>query len=420
MSLGTWLQQHDGVRHALYWEHAPGTAAGGHYSAWDSSRRDDLNAAYEAAVAHHATGLADPPPNQVQVADSDWARTVLAPHDAWRLYVATVAHSLAVELHDRVPWSITGRPADELAILLDSRQFFTWNAEAEGYEIELEVAGNVTLAAPDTAYRFVRDCVAAAKPEPAPQTVEAQPRAAVGEGPTLPPLAVDHARETIVAVLTWCRDHMWHYYGTGTALDMQQTWHYRGRPPVVRTIGGTHSQHEYADGRFEHWTAGCHGTVGFLRAVLRTVNIPVSYVRQATHGLPHFVAQGLWLDHGDDPYNGYVQRWPKGGEAPFPIADILMGETLYEERFGPQVSDAQRARNIDRTVMQLAVETLPLALLAEYCADKATGRSHADGLVYTQGLTGCYTVAELEEQHLWHRLEEKVASLGGCAAIPPL
>lgn len=77
-------------------------------------------------------------------------------------------------------------------------------------------------------------------------------------------------------------------------------WRYRGEAPVLRTNQGTMDQaNPWADVRC--WTAGCHGTAGFLRAVLRTVNIPI--VHEHGHALPHFSADGLHLSHGDDPYN---------------------------------------------------------------------------------------------------------------------
>lgn len=48
----------------------------------------------------------------------------------------------------------------------------------------------------------------------------------------------------------------------------------RGEAPMLRTIEGTIDQANPEYG-VRHWTAGCHGSAGFLRAILRTVNIPV-------------------------------------------------------------------------------------------------------------------------------------------------
>jgi hypothetical protein len=63
-----------------------------------------------------------------------------------------------------------------------------------------------------------------------------------------------------------------------------------------------------ADARTMHRTAGCWGTVGFMRSVLRAANIPV--VREACggHACVGFPTEGLHMSHGDDPYNMLVKR----------------------------------------------------------------------------------------------------------------
>ena len=79
---------------------------------------------------------------------------------------------------------------------------------------------------------------------------------------------------TIASLLNWVRDNLVHFYGAATYETMEQHWQYRGcrrchascpvriRPSLARS-------------QFARWTAGCHGTTGFLRNVLRAVNIPV-------------------------------------------------------------------------------------------------------------------------------------------------
>jgi len=46
--------------------------------------------------------------------------------------VAHVAQSLAEEIGKRAKWSLTGCSAKQLAVLLDSRQFFTWDGDHFG------------------------------------------------------------------------------------------------------------------------------------------------------------------------------------------------------------------------------------------------------------------------------------------------
>jgi hypothetical protein len=420
-TLADWLLQHHGVRDALFWEPASTTPLdGGPFLLWDQSRKDDLRFAFDAAVGHQPTGLQDPPHNQIELADDEGARTVLSPHDAWRIYVTTVAQSLAVEIEKRVPWSITGTSAQERAILFDSRQFFSWNEDEKGYEVEFGVAGNATPCAPDAAYALMHGLLHPPKPKkPAHPIAEADPTPVV-TGTPLPPAALDARVDAIVRLLEWCRDNMSHFLGTGTAKDTEQTWQYRGLAPVRRVIDGTHNHQWDGSGNFRHWTAGCHGTTGFLRCVLRSVNIPVEYTRQATHALPHFVHQHLWLDHGDDPYTTFTKGWPDGAEPPYWIGLLLQSDAEHTERFGPTVSEAEQAKNIERHLLDVVIEYLPTILLAYYERDKANGRTHANGYIATEVFTKTYSVHHLEQLHLWHRMDEKIASLGGPHAIPPI
>jgi hypothetical protein len=99
-------------------------------------------------------------------------------------------------------------------------------------------------------------------------------------------------------------------------------WQYYGFPPVSSIIAGTTS----ADG-FAHWTAGCHGSLGFYTAVLKTVNIPVRPVWVCGHELAFFPTENLYMDHGDDPYNLNVKNSMK------PMTDFLIDEAMYKAWF---------------------------------------------------------------------------------------
>ena len=69
-----------------------------------------------------------------------------------------------------------------------------------------------------------------------------------------------------------------------------------------RVVAGTTSTYPGAT-TFAHWTAGCHGTTGLLRNVLRAVNVPVQILRVCGHGQVHVLTEGTYLDHADNPYN---------------------------------------------------------------------------------------------------------------------
>mgnify|MGYP000042879122 FL=1 len=99
---------------------------------------------------------------------------------------------------------------------------------------------------------------------------------------------------------------------------------------MSRVISGTNSTSAALPAgqpSFEHWTAGCHGTAGFFREALRTVNIPVQIPRSCGHSQLYFRTEGLYVDHADDLYNGY-------GTFPVNMADLLIDQATYTAWFG--------------------------------------------------------------------------------------
>src|SRR5262249_33538109 len=152
-----------------------------------------------------------PPPNILHHSDDDAPTTALSNHDARWLYLATIAQSLAVEIGNRVPWSIAGYSSDNLAILFDSRQYYTWIASEQGHQIEDMQGGYVVPSTPHAMHKFLKDN----------------------------DLIGDHRRGTIVRLLKWCHHNMSHNEGGHTTGVYQGVWHYRGEAPVVRTIAGT-------------------------------------------------------------------------------------------------------------------------------------------------------------------------------------
>ena len=102
--------------------------------------------------------------------------------------------------------------------------------------------------------------------------------------------------------------------------------HLRAQPPVPlsRIVNGTIDTHDQADG-VQHWTMGCHGSVGFLNAVLRVVNIPVQPVWICGHELAYFMTEQRYLEHGDDPDD--VKNSSTS------IFNVLIDEPTYEAWF---------------------------------------------------------------------------------------
>lgn len=375
-----WLIEHPAVSTNVIWETPQGLVEP--YLIWPSSRIDDLQHAFEQAWNLGSVALTDPPPNVLHPGDNEAPTTALAEHDARWLYLASVGQSLAIEIGTRVPWSVTGYSVANLRILFDSREFYTWSAAHDGYEIHDIPGGYVVPASPHRMHKFLKD------------------HDLVGE----------HRHGTITRTLKWCHAHMSHNLGGHTTKVYDHVWQYRGEAPVLRIIQGTmdHAHPSYGD---RHWTAGCHGTAGFLRAVLRAANIPVVHDHQAGHALPFFSADHLHLSHGDDPYNGYTFAEP-----PYSMSELLLDQGKFDSWFGSGVSDSDKAKHVGKRVQELAIEHLPPPMLHDYCADKDAGQSHANGSVRAN-LPG-YSVAQLEAHHLWSKMDAKIAGMGGCDQIP--
>ena len=387
-NLDQWLGNHDTIRDNIIWEYPiplptsfpPQRAQP--YKNWPERDKGALQTAFAAAWNFSSINVNDIPANILDPPADRSPTTALSRSDAHAFYLASVGQSLAVEIDNRVGWSMADYSNDNLAVLFDSREFFVWSRAARnGYQIHDKKGGYVLPASPHTMYGFLKD------------------KNLIGP----------HRYQTIVRLLAWCHYNLYHYFGPHTTENVQGVWQYRGEPPVLRTIEGTTDQANSSMG-VRHWIAGCHGTAGFLRAILRTVNIPVVHEHQGGHALPHFAADGLHLSHGDDPYTTWTFAEPA-----YSMSELLIDESKFKEWFGTDVPDETKKKNVGKRVMELALEYLPTKMLSEYCDDQAAGKSHTDGDVYAAFQWYGYTLEELEWQHhLWSRMDAKIASMGGC------
>lgn len=385
--LDRWLGKHHAIRDSIIWEYSTPLPApffslqrAQPYKNWKQRDKDALQTAFNAAWNFTSIDVEDVPPNVVRLRDGSAPTTALSPADAHSLYLASVGQSLAAEIGNRVAWSVANYSSESLAVLFDSREFFVWNEEDNGYRIHDSKGGHVVPASPHTMYDFLRDN----------------------------DLIGPHRLGTIVRMLTWCHHNLHHHFGPHTAKNCVDVWQYRGEAPVLRTIQGTMDQANPSYG-VRCWTAGCHGTAGFLRAVLRTVNIPVVHQHQCGHALPYFSADGLHLSHGDDPYNHWTYADP-----PYSMFELLMDQSKFDEWFGSDVPNDARKQHVGKRVTELAIQYLPTAMLLHYCNDQAAGKSHADGEVYAAFEGYGYTLAQLEKHQLWTRMDAKITGLGGC------
>jgi len=377
--LDAWLSAHQSIKASIIWEDGAGPHA---WASWSAGWKSELRQAFSAAWVRGSISVPDVPPNQATFADDEYVTTVLSPADAWAYFKASVAQSLVVEIGRQVPWSLQSFSADEFAQLFDSREMFRWNASPAGYRIDT-MHGHLVPSSPAKTYKFL------------------------GKSDLIGNSRLD----TIARVIDWCRGNMVHFSGGTTAANMEEQWQYRGFPPLSRVLEGTVKTSDPEFG-IMHRTAGCWGTTGFLRAVLRVVNIPVKLVTNAGHAQPFFMSDSRYLSHGDDPYNQLSKATP-----PMPASLLLIDQATFDAWFGAGVSDADKSNNIGRRNRELAITYLPNYLLNAYCSDISNGKTHSNGQVYDI-FSRHYSVSQLEAENLWGRMDAKIAGFGGCAHVP--
>ena len=380
-----WLARNPVVANAIVWRDAGVPRA---YPTWTAAEKTELCTAVSQIRVGSWAGLpAAPPASLILFGTGELFGTELDQATAWRYYIGYVAQSIAAELEGWLGWSLAACGAVDLELLFDSHSLFEWGSGPQKYGVLRDHGilfrhGAAMPGDPVRTFDFLRS------------------GAMIGATP----------RDTIERVLEWCRTNLTHYYGGDDPANLDATWQYQGWPPVERIISGTtHPQNGFA-----HWTAGCWGTVGFLRTVLRTANIPVLLERQCDHALPHFVHEGLFLSHGDDPYSWLT----KGNPPPYPAGQLLIDQATFDSWFGPTVSAATVCADVGRRTLDLALQYLPNYVLRAHCDDMAAGRPPAQSHVLDM-FSGTYSLAELLTRNLWTLLDARIAMLGGCANVPP-
>jgi Regulator of chromosome condensation (RCC1) repeat len=376
-----WLRDNKAVRNRIRWEITDPGPESIAYDDWSPEMQADLREMVETVLEGKPLGIVDPPPLAYIPPNDKLADTRVAKDVAWRIFTAHVAQSIVVDATRAVRWRLAELNHPQLRELFDSRFLFKWNAKHSAFEINNE-HGAATPGDPVFVYDFLNH-----------HDLIAQTRMA-----------------TILRVLDWGRAKLMHMGGGLEAANYLDHWQYSGQPPVRRIIEGT-LHPDYASDPPRHWTAGCHGTVGFLRAVLRTVNIPVEYVYAVGHGQPHFLHEDLYIPHADDVYSTNVKAKP-----PVPISRLLIDAATHEAWFGPAVDEATAQVNISRLEKHLGVEYLSDGLLQLYCKDLDSGASPAASQVY-ESLKDFWTLDDLLEMDLWTKLDAKLEARGGCNAL---
>ena len=316
-----WLNDRLALAGAILWRAPDGVARA--FPSWSAVEQRELCNAIVEIRDGSFRGMPDAPPVTLALNSNGtlFSAGLEAPL-AWSYFLAYVAQSVVAEMTGETRWSLSTYTTSELSLLFDSRSLFEWLTGQQRYGILrqhnlLFSHGAVTPGDPVRTFDFLKT-----------------------NG-----LLGATARETIERVLDWCRDNLVHYYDGSDPANFRGYWQYEGWPPVERILSATtHSIHGH-----KHWTAGCWGTTGFLRTVLRTANIPVALENPCGgHAMPRFVREALFLSHGDDPYSSLSKDAPR-----FPIGDLLIDQAKYESWFGSSVPEATRCDNVGRRPREL-------------------------------------------------------------------
>lgn len=385
--LDEWLRRHPAVAFHLTWNEQGHSLS---YSAWPADMRAALRATYEGLEAGRPPTVVDPPPNAWAPRTGDdpsAVHTALAPELARALYLTTVAHSLALEIDRRVPWSMDDLNGDELDALLASTSLFWWNADQRGYEISEFDHGWAVPAPPQVSWAFLQR-----------------------EG-----LIGSTRLDTVTALVGWTRA-LTHFTGPVSRENFRDHWGYDGDMPVSRALAGTRytgavfaSLPGYSQVR--HYTAGCQGTAGLFASVLRAANIPVRARPvsndTATHATVLFLSEDRALSHGDDPYSLLVEGAPP--------STLLVDLDTYNRWLGPGSKDA--GRYIGRQALAIGLERLPGIVRRTHERDRQQGLAPEQSGVFSL-FRGSYFMAELQEARLWERLDEARAADRPSTSVP--
>lgn len=382
-----WLANQQLIGAATIWEETTGVLRP--HVVWTTAEKKDLYDAYWKARLDEETDIPAAPAEATPEAARDYDPIGLPVEGtwyprslAWKVFIAYVGQTLAVENAHWVSWSLVTYTGEQLSMLLDSRSLFGFDSRTNRYAINQLVHGIATPGDPVRTFRFLRT------------------------------LGLDGATSlgVIERLLDWCRANLRHF---DTTPDYYLNhWQYSGFPPVERIISGTMREHPPDRA---HFTAGCNGTLGFLRAVLRTVNLPVERLEAfcERHTQVRFVREDLFLAHGDDPFERIAMSTPLP-----PVIEMLLDRPTFERWFAPTLPHDQQCANLNRRIMELALRN-PNSdlLLSKRCEDIAAGRSNSESLIYGY-FAFLYSVERLEAMRLWQRLDEEIAARGGCDHIP--
>lgn len=384
VELEAFLASRPAIAAAIQWEDTSGKVRP--YPEWSKLEQRELAKLFTQIVSGQSPGLPEAPELAPPALQGDKSSPPLTPELAryetklaWRTFAAYVAQSLAVEATKRVPWSLADYSPEELAMLLDGRSMYRWDPSSRSYRIPY-IYGTVTPGDPVRVFDFL-------------QTKK---------------ILASTPRETIEQLIGWGRQRLHHFTGDWNASNVYAQWKYYGWPPVERMINGV----TQSDGLQANLSGGCFGTVGFLKAVLRTANIPVRLENPCNgHAAAFFVRENLYLTHGDDVYDLTTKHEP-----PIPAGKLLVEPAKFKKWFPTDELNFTECKMVSRRNREVAAEYLTDWLLRLRCEDLSSNRKVTDSSLYDM-FKFDYTVKEFEATNLAKRLDARIKEKGGCSNV---
>ena len=398
--LSLYLGAHPKVANAIFFEgqHVHGKA----WPDWPDGLKTQLADRWKTMVTWYGQGMPSPDPSSftdplpVDPGDPNWNGGEIIPAERGRhVYLSHVANGLALETTGALPWSMTGYNAKHLADLFSTTYWIEYmtppDVTVEGYYF----AELMSPATPAHVMRFFKSN----------------------------DILGTSARDTVTRLFGWCRILI-HYYETQTQpADPHLFWGPDSPPiPASLLINGSNytGQTPPVPGRY---TMGCGGTAGFMKSVLRAVNIPVEFgTPPCGHVMPLFPTMNRAMSHGDDPYDRTAWFTDYPGWPTPALKEYLITLDEYNQWFDPSLDPGVMINNVARRPVELAVQYQSDWLLDCYCQDTAANLDHAHGSVYDT-IKNVYTLAQAESMQLWDKLAAKATATNFCAtasARPPM
>lgn len=308
----------------------------------------------------------------------------LREEDAWNIFVAHSAHSLWVEKNDLVDWKLVDMTDEEVASMLDGREWFGYQPANDRYGVRYAW---ITPRSPAASYEFLSNLE----------------------------MIRSNQLDTIYALTAWARARLYHSSGENRV----EQWGYAGYPPLDRVL--------YAlEGR-KHITCGCGGTTGLYVAMLRAINIPtelaVIALGDGTHCRPSFLSVHRSMPHGDDPYTAILTN----SSRTVPVSDMFYTDEEMDSLYLDPVPDCsgsvcntageQAMYNMIREKIQRSFDRRGDYLLQEY---RLRGPEYLHDVVLhgivvgTEVITYAYPLFdESEKDMMISAINDHLIALGG-------